>query len=252
MKIEHLQKILNQFKDGKINLSKTTELLTKLPFESLNFAHLDNHRELRTGFPEVIYCEGKTPTQTAQIAKKIFTNNKLVFATHASKQHFAAVKKIIPKAKYYNSSKVITVNEPTIKKSKKFILIISAGTADIPIAEEAFITTKMMGQNVKSLFDVGVAGIHRLLSHFDEIQKASVIIVLAGMDGALPSVVGGLVKVPIIAVPTSTGYGANFSGLAPLLTMLNSCAAGVTVVNINNGFGAGYAASIILKNMENK
>ena len=250
MNLEKISILLKKYKSGKISEEEILKELKKLPIENLDFAKIDNHRAIRTGFPEVIYCEGKTPKQTSLIAKKIITHNQILLATRASKKHFDEIKKINSKAKYYELSKVITVNEPKTSNSKNYILIISAGTADIPVAEEALLTAKMMGQNVKNIFDIGVAGIHRLFSFINEIQNASVIIVVAGMDGALPSVVGGLVSVPVIAVPTSTGYGANFNGLAPLLTMLNSCSAGLTVVNINNGFGAGFAASVILKNIE--
>lgn len=252
MNTKKLTNLLKRFKQNKLSTKEILKELEKLPFQNLDFAKIDHHRSIRSGFAEVIYCEGKTPIQAKEIAKNILLQNKLLLATRASKNHFKEIKKLNKNSKYYPNSKVITINEPKKLNSKNFILIISAGTADIPVAEESALTAKMMGQNVKTIYDVGVAGIHRLFSNLEIIQDASVIIVVAGMDGALPSVIGGLVKVPVIAVPTSTGYGANFNGLAPLLTMLNSCSAGVTVVNINNGFGAGYAASIILKNYERK
>jgi NCAIR mutase (PurE)-related protein len=193
-------------------------------------------------------CEGKTPNQVSIIAKKIVQRGNILLATRATKKDFAAVRKLVTNAHYHSDARVITANEPTAADSlKKTILVITAGTSDIPVAEEAVVTAKMMHQKVETMYDVGVAGIHRLLNQSDKLHKANVIIVVAGMDGALASVVGGLVRVPVIAVPTSTGYGASFGGIAPLLTMLNSCAAGVTVVNIDNGFGAAYAASLIAK-----
>lgn len=217
-------------------------------YESIGFATIDHHRELRQGFPEVILCEGKTPNQVSIIAKKIVQRGNILLATRATKKDFAAVRKLVTNAHYHSDARVITANEPTAADSlKKTILVITAGTSDIPVAEEAVVTAKMMHQKVETMYDVGVAGIHRLLNQSDKLHKANVIIVVAGMDGALASVVGGLVRVPVIAVPTSTGYGASFGGIAPLLTMLNSCAAGITVVNIDNGFGAAYAASLIAK-----
>lgn len=245
-----LSKLLKKFKENKISEDELIDFINKFPVQNLNFAKIDNHRTIRNGFPEVIYCKGKTPLQVKQIAKKILSHNKILLATKAERKHFVELKKEIPNANFYPNSNVITVNEPKKNKSKNYILIISAGTSDIPVAEEAMLTIKMIGHNVKTIYDIGVAGIHRMFSHIDEIQSAKVIIVVAGMDGALPSVIGGLVKVPVIAVPTSTGYGANFDGLAPLLTMLNSCSAGVSVVNINNGFGAGFCAGTILSNIE--
>lgn len=202
---------------------------------------------LKHNFPEVILCQWKTPEQVREIAKRILEKSKFLLATRANFEHFKEVKKIAKDAKYNELARTITVIRGDIKKDDKKgkILIITAGTADLPVAEEARVTAEMLGNEVEILYDVGVAGIHRLLSNFDKLKSASVIIVVAGMEGALPSVVGGLVGVPVIAVPTSIGYGANFNGLAPLLTMLNTCAPGVVVVNIDNGFGAAFAATLM-------
>jgi len=216
---------------------------TKQP---LPFATIDHQRELRQGFPEVIYCEGKTPVQVAEIARRIVAHGSVLLATRGTRGHFAAVKRSVKGAAYNPVSRTITANEKKISRSGAgTILVVTAGTSDIPVAEEAIETARVMGNDTQRLFDVGVAGIHRILGRSDLLRTASVIIVVAGMEGALASVVGGLARVPVIAVPTSVGYGASFGGIAALLGMLNSCAAGVTVVNIDNGFGAGYAASVI-------
>jgi NCAIR mutase (PurE)-related protein len=217
-------------------------------YKKLGFATIDIEREKRCGFPEVIFCQGKTPYETARIAREILRYHKYFLATRADKKTYQAVKRVCPDAKYHQRARVITVDRrhPGKRPKKKgLIVIVTGGTADIPVAEEARLTAEIIGNNVQTLYDVGVAGIHRVLSHSDLIRKADVIIVVAGMEGALASVVGGLVNKPVIAVPTGIGYGAHFQGLAPLLTMLNSCAAGVAVVNIDNGFGAGYFASLI-------
>ncbi len=244
----YLQKLITDLRKGKISEEKAISSLENFSSESLGFATIDHHRQLRQGFPEVILCEGKTPQQISAIAKKIVEGGGALLATRATKKDFSAVHKVIRKAHYHGAARAITANEPKVAAtSKKKILIVTAGTSDIPIAEEAVVTARMLGQNVETLFDVGVAGIHRLLDQSHKLHTADVIIVVAGMDGALASVVGGLVRVPVIAVPTSTGYGASFGGIAPLFTMLNSCAAGVTVVNIDNGFGAAFAASLITR-----
>jgi len=259
---QDLRKLLKDFKSGKISEDEILHCLTYLPFESLGFATIDHHRELRQGFPEVILCSGKTPEQVAAIAKTIVKRGHRLLATRATPQHFRVVKKIITRAQYNKVARTITVVPLTLQQAKRrvkkrgkqgtsderqdgTVLVITAGTSDIPVAEEAVVTAEMMGNRVEKLYDVGVAGIHRLLAHIDRLKNASVIIVVAGMEGALASVVGGLVDVPVIAVPTSVGYGASFQGLSALLGMLNSCAAGVTVVNIDNGFGAGFAASLM-------
>jgi hypothetical protein len=243
---QELQRLLADFKSGKRSEQSIIDQLTALRFESLGFATVDHHRRLRQGFPEVIFCQGKTPKQVAEIAVKIVNHSHPLLATRATKEHFQAVKKKIRNARYDEMARIITANEPKKTDSDRgIILVISAGTSDIPVAEEALVTAKMLGNPVEKIYDVGVAGIHRLLSQTDKLLKANVIIVVAGMEGALPSVVGGLVEVPVIAVPTSVGYGASFQGIAALLGMLNSCASGVTVVNIDNGFGAGFAASLM-------
>jgi len=227
-------------------------------FEDIGFAKIDHHRIFRKGFPEVIYCEGKTPNQIADIASRIYNRGHDVLATRADKKAFEAVKKVLPKAKYHKTARIIINKQPNIPTSqqansltsrhpnKPFICIITAGTSDIPVAEEAAVTCDYFGIKTERLFDVGVAGVHRLLKNIKQINKSSVVIVVAGMEGALPSVIGGLIDKPIIAVPTSVGYGASFKGLSALLTMLNSCAPGVAVVNIDNGFGAAVMARAII------
>ena len=245
---DELNRLLRDYKSGRINEETILHKLTALRFESLGFATVDHHRQLRQGFPEVILCQGKTPKQVAEIAAKIVKHAQPLLATRATREHFNAVKKTVRGAHYNEAARTITANEPKRPDPKKgLILIVSAGTSDIPVAEEAVVTARMLGNEVENLYDVGVAGIHRLLSQTDKLMKANVIIVVAGMEGALPSVVGGLVDVPVIAVPTSIGYGSSFQGVAALLAMLNSCASGITVVNIDNGFGAAFAASLMNK-----
>ncbi len=246
-----IKKLLQQFKRGKVSEEQVVHAISSSMTESLGFATLDHHREMRQGFPEVIFCDGKNEKQVAEIAKRIAQRGSVLLATRASKKQFAAVKNVVRNARYNELARTISANENSAKKNGRgTILIVTAGTSDLPVAEEAYETATLMGNDVDRLTDVGVAGIHRILTQSKKLRSASVIIVVAGMDGALPSVVGGLVDVPVIAVPTSVGYGANFSGVAPLLTMLNSCAAGVVVVNIDNGFGAGFAASTINRNRE--
>ncbi len=241
-----LKLLLRDFRKGILSEDHLVHKLTMFKSESLGFATVDHHRQLRQGFPEVILCQGKTPSQVAEIAARIVKHRQPLLATRANRGHYTAVRKKIAGAKFYEASGVITARESLVKTRRKgTVLVITAGTSDIPIAEEAAITSRMCGNKVETMFDVGVAGIHRLLSQGDRILKANVIIVVAGMEGALPSVVGGLVDVPVIAVPTSIGYGTSFNGVAALLAMLNSCASGITVVNIDNGFGAGFAASLM-------
>lgn len=243
---EELKRLLQQYKRGILSEQEFMRKLSSLRSESLSFATIDHHRQLRQGFPEVILCEGKTPQQAAEIASRIYTRSHPLLATRASNEHFKAVKRKIRSARYHQFARIITANEPKEPdKSRGTILVICAGTSDIPVAEEAAITAHMMENPIDKLYDVGVAGIHRLLSQSEKLSQANVIIAIAGMEGALPSVVGGLVDVPVIAVPTSVGYGASFSGIAALLGMLNSCASGVTVVNIDNGFGAAFSASLM-------
>lgn len=240
-----LGRLLGDVRAGRKSVNAALRELKSLGIHNLDFARVDGHRALRRGFPEVIYCEGKTPAQVVKIARSILRHNDNLLATRASKETFRAVKRAFPKARYHEAARAITVTRKSLPKRGGTIAVLCAGTTDIPVAEEAVITADIMGNRVKRFYDVGVAGIHRLLELNEELLDASVLIVVAGMEGALPSVVGGLVDKPVIAVPTSVGYGASFGGVAALLAMLNSCASGVTVVNIDNGFGAGYAASLI-------
>lgn len=219
--------------------------LKELPYQDIGFANIDQHRNIRTGYPETIYCEGKTPEQVAAIMDKMKEKNSNILGTRASAEVFEKVKEIVPNAAYHPLARMIVVKKKQDILSEKIIAVVTAGTSDIPVAEEAAVTAESMGNQVDRIYDVGVAGIHRLFGKLDRIRAANVIIVIAGMEGALASVVGGLVDKPVIAVPTSIGYGASFGGIAALLTMLNSCATGVAVVNIDNGFGAGYLASSI-------
>lgn len=245
-----IKRTIEKVRAGKLSVEKAMEKLKSLPYKDLGFAKIDTHRSLRRGFPEVIFCEGKTIEQIKNIVKK--TKKSELMAARATPEVFKAIKKIIPEVTYFDKARIVAC-PPCLPKlqrrqtSKQGILVITAGTADIPVAEEAAVTAELMGNRVERLYDVGVAGIHRLLDHQDKLSKASVLIVVAGMEGALPSVVGGLVDKPVIAVPTSIGYGSSFEGLAALLGMLNSCAPGITVVNIDNGFGAGYFAGLINK-----
>ena len=237
--------LLRQVRAGRLTAEAATRQLRSLAIHDLRFARVDGHRALRKGFPEVIYCEGKTPDQVAKIARSILRHNENLLATRADAKAFRAVKRAFPRARYHQAARAITVTRKALPKRGGTIAVLCAGTTDIPVAEEAVVTAEIMGNRVKRFYDVGVAGLHRLLAVNDELLRATVLIVVAGMEGALPSVVGGLVDKPVIAVPTSVGYGASFGGIAALLAMLNSCASGVTVVNIDNGFGAGYAASLI-------
>ncbi len=216
-------------------------------YEDMGFAKVDLHRHRRKGFPEVIYCEGKTPQQVVKIARRIWEHGHDVLATRADRKVFTAVKKTLKKTKYFETARAITVQRKPRRLVAGSIAIVSAGTADLPVAEEAAVTAEFLGNKVERIYDVGVAGIHRLVKNLDKIKKAKVVIVVAGMEGALPSVLGGLVDKPIVAVPTSVGYGASFKGLSALLTMMNSCAPGVAVVNIDNGFGAAVMAHYIVK-----
>ena len=215
-------------------------------FEEMGFAKIDNHRAERRGFPEAIFCEGKTPDQVAQIVQNMNEGKSNILATRANAETFEAVKKLVPEAEYHELPRLIVVRKEEITPDPdRFILVMSAGTSDIPIAEEAALTAELMGHRVERVFDVGVAGIHRLFAQQEKVREANVLVVAAGMEGALASVVGGLVSKPVIALPTSVGYGASFGGVAALLGMLNSCAAGVAVVNIDNGFGAGRLAGMM-------
>jgi NCAIR mutase (PurE)-related protein len=242
---DSIRKLFEQVRQGKISPDEGVERLRHLPFEDLGFAKVDHHRALRNGMPEVIFGQGKTPAQMASIFSRLAKHGGNILATRASEQQFAAVKKKISKAEYRPLARAIVLQRDKKKYGKGIIAVVSAGTSDIPVAEEAVATAEMMGNEVELLYDVGVAGIHRLMANRVSLTRARVVIVCAGMEGALPSVVGGLVGVPVIAVPTSVGYGAAFKGLAALLGMMNSCASNVSVVNIDNGFGAGYVAALI-------
>lgn len=244
---ESIKEILNSFKEGNITIENAADMLKKLPYEDIGYAKIDYHRESRKGFPEVIYCEGKTYEQVRDIALRMYERGSNVLGTRASYNHYEILKEACSDAVYYETARIISIKNTEPKKTKGIIGIITAGTSDMPVAEEAAVTAELMGNTVKRFYDVGVAGLHRLIDKIEEIRKCRVIISVAGMEGALPTVLGGLVGSPIIAVPTSVGYGANFHGLSALLTMLNSCSSGVSVVNIDNGFGAAYSASIINK-----
>jgi NCAIR mutase (PurE)-related protein len=246
---EKIKEILLDVRHHKIPVEKGLKKLEHLPYENLGFANIDHHRALRKGFPEVIFCQNKSPEQVAKIFKKMSKYHD-VLATRASKEIYELVKKDVKSAEFNETSKTIIfrhIRRRNFKAKNKTILVVSAGTSDLPVAEEAAVTAEMMNNKVERLFDVGVAGIHRLLSNKKKIASSNVLIIVAGMDGVLASVVSGLVKKPVIAVPTSVGYGASFKGIGPLLTMLNSCSPGIAVVNIDNGFGAGYFASLINK-----
>uniref|UniRef100_A0A7C4YIM9 Nickel pincer cofactor biosynthesis protein LarB n=1 Tax=candidate division WOR-3 bacterium TaxID=2052148 RepID=A0A7C4YIM9_UNCW3 len=244
---ERIKKILENVRNGKMGIDEAMNLFKTIPYEDINFAKIDTHRDLRRGFPEVIFCNGKTKEQIIKIVEKVMEKNDFIMATKVSKEVYNEIKRLRKDAIYYEIPKIMVIGKRAKKKSNKKILVISAGTSDIPVAEEAATTAEIMGNKVERLYDVGVSGLHRLFENKEMIIRANVLIVVAGMDGALPSVVSGLVEKPVIAVPTSVGYGASFKGLAALLNMLNSCAPGVVVVNIDNGFGAGYFASIINK-----
>ena len=243
---DKIREILQAYQDQKLDTSEVVAEIKNLACGDLGFANIDYNRVARQGFAEVVYCEGKTSEQIALIMEKLSLLNKNILGTRATKDNYLQVREKLPQAEFNEIARTITLaQEVIIRRPEKKILIISAGTSDMPVAEEAAITAEIMGNRVEKMYDVGVAGIQRLLSKLERINEANVLIVVAGMEGALASVVGGLVNKPVIAVPTSVGYGANFQGLSALLGMLNSCAAGVAVVNIDNGFGAGRLASII-------
>jgi NCAIR mutase (PurE)-related protein len=245
MNSEALRKLFGDVRKGKVSADEAVERVRHLPFEDLGFAKVDHHRALRTGMPEVIFSQGKTPRQVAEIFARLEQHGGNVLATRATDEQFAAVAERVDKVEYRELARSIVLKRDQKRYGKGVIAVVSAGTSDIPVAEEAVVTAEMMGNEVQHIYDVGVAGIHRLLSHRAALSRARVVVVCAGMEGALPSVVGGLVGVPVIAVPTSIGYGAAFEGLAALLGMMNSCASNVSVVNIDNGFGAGYVAALI-------
>lgn len=245
MNAESIRKLFEEVRKGKTTPDEAVNRLRHLPFEDLGFAKVDHHRALRAGMPEIVLGEGKTPAQVAGIFARLAKHGGNVLATRANEKQFAAVRKKVRGAQHRELARAIVLQKDSTRYGKGFIAVVSAGTSDIPVAEEAVVTAEVMGNEVQHFYDVGVAGIHRLLANREALTKARVVIVCAGMEGALPSVVGGLVGVPVIAVPTSIGYGASFKGMAALLGMLNSCASNVSVVNIDNGFGAGYVASLI-------
>jgi len=238
--------LLEELSKGNVSVEKVMSELKDLPFEDLGFACIDHHRGLRRGLSEVIFGEGKEPGDILAIMESMIKGKERILVTRLSQEKADIILARYPESVYHRRSRILILDSQPLEISGKgIIVVLSAGTSDIPVAEEAALTARFMGNRVETIFDVGVSGIHRVLAHRDELNRASVIIVVAGMEGALPSVVGGLVEKPVIAVPTSVGYGASFGGITALLGMLNSCAAGVTVVNIDNGFGAGYAASVI-------
>jgi NCAIR mutase (PurE)-related protein len=245
MNSKSIHKLFEMVRSGKVSPDEAVQRLRHLPFEDLGFAKIDHHRALRVGMPEVVFGQGKTPSQLAQIFSRLAQHEGNILATRATKEQFAAVKRKVRGAQYRELARAIVLQRDETKYGKGIIAVVSAGTSDIPVAEEAVVTAEIMGNDVEHLYDVGVAGIHRLLANREALTRARVVIVCAGMEGALPSVVGGLVGVPVIAVPTSVGYGAAFKGVAALLGMMNSCASNVSVVNIDNGFGAGYVAGLI-------
>lgn len=243
---DKILEIINKFKNQELPEEAALAQIKSLQYTDLSFAKLDNNRAERQGFPEVIYCAGKTPEQCAEIMYVLSLNNANVLATRADKNVYEAIKAKVQDVRYHEEARVVVLErKPLPKDSERVITIVTAGTSDIPVAAEAAVTAEIMGNKVNCVYDVGVAGIHRLFAQLEVIRAANVLIVVAGMEGALASVVGGLVNKPVVAVPTSVGYGANFGGLSALLGMLNSCSAGVAVVNIDNGFGAGRLASII-------
>ena len=242
---EQIRKILNDHRAGVLSDDDAMKSLRNLPFEDLGFANVDHHRSLRQGFPETVFGAGKSPEQVARIVESMAKNQHNILVTRASEEQYTRVRDVVPEAEFHASARTIVVRKDHTIRGKGTVMVISAGTSDMPVAEEAVVTLQVMGNTIDALYDVGVAGLHRLLDRRDRLAEARVVIVVAGMEGALPSVVGGLVSAPVIAVPTSVGYGASFGGVAALLGMLNSCASNVTVVNIDNGFGAAMVASLI-------
>jgi len=240
-----IEKLLNDVKSGHTGVGEALDILQNFPYTDLGYAKIDHHREIRTGYPEIVYCAGKTASQVAGIFGLMIKKENNLIGTRADEQAFEHVKSVIPEAVYHPVARIISVQKKKLPPAPGRIAVITAGTSDMPVAEEAAVTAELLGNDVLRIYDAGVAGIHRLVDKLPEIRKCRVIIVIAGMEGALASVVGGLVDKPVIAVPTSVGYGANFGGISALLAMLTSCSAGVTVVNIDNGFGAGFSASMI-------
>jgi len=247
-----IENLLQDVKDGKLAIDEAMSILKNLPYEDLGFAKIDTHRTLRRGFPEIVLCTGKTIEQIVEIVARFSSKSDFVMATKADKAVYEAIKKIKPDAVFYEIAQIVQIGQCEKARGDKVILVVSAGTSDIPVAEEAAITAEAMGNTVERLYDIGVAGVHRLLENKKKIFGANVLVVVAGMEGALPSVIGGLVDKPVIAVPTSVGYGSSFEGISALLGMLNSCVPGIAVMNIDNGFGAGYFAGVINQMGESK
>jgi NCAIR mutase (PurE)-related protein len=247
MNPEKLKDLLLQVKSGAKDIDQAFHELKDLPYSDIGYAKIDNHRELRRGYPEVIFCAGKSVEHVKGIVVKMATRDNNILGTRATEEMYNAVKEVCPEAEYNSYARTIVVKKKKVEPTTSYIAVITAGTSDIPVAEEAAVTAEVFGNKVERLFDVGIAGIHRLYDNMDIIKGAKVLIVIAGMEGALPSVVGGFVDKPVIAVPTSVGYGAAFNGVAALLGMLTSCTSGISVVNIDNGFGAAYMASMINK-----
>ena len=245
MQAEDIRELLDEVRTGAKSVENALDRLHNLPFEDLGYARLDHHRALRKGFPEVVFCEGKRVDQIIEILERLSLKHSTVLATRASREVYDAVADRIPGAEYFPAARIIQLGVNGAEPTPTIVLVICAGTADIDVAEEAAVTALAMGSRVERLYDVGVAGVHRLLAARDTLNSANVVVVVAGMDGALPAIVGGLVAAPVIAVPTSVGYGTGLGGTAALMTMLNACAPGIAVVNIDNGFGAGYMAHLI-------
>lgn len=245
MNVKEVEKLLLDVSKGETSVEKALDVLKNFPYTDLGFARIDNHREMRTGYPEIIYCAGKSIEQVQEIFRVMSERENNVIGTRASREMYEAVKSISNDAVYYPVARIISAQKKKPVAPESMIAIITAGTSDMPVAEEAAVTAELLGNKVLRIYDAGVAGIHRLVDKLPEIRSCRVVVVIAGMEGALASVVGGLVDKPVIAVPTSVGYGASFGGISALLAMLTSCSTGVTVVNIDNGFGAGFAASMI-------
>jgi len=247
MTANDLEKLLNEVKSGDKSIGEALDILKYFPYTDLGFARIDHQREVRTGYPEIVYCAGKTTEQVIEIFKIMSERENNIVGTRADQKMFEEVKKVIPEAVYYPVARIISIRKKEPDTPETSIAVISAGTSDMPVAEEAAVTAELLGNKVVRIYDAGVAGIHRLVDKLPDIKNSRVVVVIAGMEGALASVVGGLVDKPVIAVPTSVGYGANFGGVSALLAMLTSCSSGVSVVNIDNGFGAGFSASMINK-----
>lgn len=250
MDAARLRALLESVAAGESDVSSAVESLRRLPFTELDDAKIDHHRDLRCGFPEVVFCEGKTPSQVRSIGREILEHGDVLLATRAQASHYQSLAQVASDARYFEAARLIVVDRRETPPSEGHIVVATGGTADLPVAEEAAVSAEIMGNRVTRLFDVGVAGVHRLLAHQELLRSARAIIAVAGMEGALPSIITGLVACPVIAVPTSVGYGANFGGVAALLTMLNSCASGLAVVNIDNGFGAAAMATRINRPVE--